>query len=44
MKELRIMFNDSEFSKIKKVKEIFGMNWHDWIIWLTEKSKEENGA
>ena len=42
MKELKIIFNDREFAKVKKVKEVYGMNWHDWILWLVEKSANEN--
>jgi len=42
MKELRLSFEDKEFKKIIKVKEISNLNWHNFIIFLVEKSAKEN--
>ena len=44
MKNLNLNFTDDEFKKIMKVKDISGKTWHDFIIWLVEKSRKENGA
>ena len=43
-KELRLSFDDAEFKKIKKVKEINEMGWKEFIIMLIEKSRKENLA
>jgi hypothetical protein len=43
MKTLNIPFNDRQFKKIRKAKEISdAKTWREWILELAEKSREEN--
>ena len=42
MKELRLSFEDKEFKKIKKVKDLSGDNWKNFILNLIKYSEMEN--
>ena len=42
MKTLNVIFTNKEFSRIRRVKELTGLNWHNWIIMLAEISEREN--
>lgn len=44
MKDIRITFEDKEFNKIRKVKELSGLGWREWILSLYNQSKYENGG
>lgn len=42
MKELRLTFDDEEFKKILKAKEITKLTWKKWILYLVIVSNKEN--
>ncbi|MEK6878836.1 MAG: hypothetical protein AABY22_04475 [Nanoarchaeota archaeon] len=42
MKNINIEFEEKEFKKILKVKEISKLSWRNFILFLVEKSAEEN--
>ena len=39
MKNVNEKFTDEEYEKLKKTKDKSGLNWHDFIMSLTEVKK-----
>lgn len=44
MKNLNAHFTDREFKKIMKVKDLHGGNWHDFLLYLIERTEVENNG
>lgn len=44
MKNLHETFADQEFVDLQKAKKDVGMNWHDFIMLLTEFCKDDSGG
>ena len=42
MKQINVNFENKEFKKIIRVKDIVDISWHDFIIMLVENSQIEN--
>ena len=40
MRRIDMVFEDKEFNRIVKVKNITGMNWHDFILWLVDNNSK----
>ena len=41
MRQINTTFEEQEYNRIIKVKDIKKMNWHDFILWLVEQSEKE---
>jgi len=43
MKNLNETFTDEEYAKLKAVKEVFGYNWHDFIMRAADDLEKHGG-